>query len=286
MSGLAILLVLMLIIIPVMSFAAVLPSQVSAISAELPELRANFQNGIASLHETLPRPLADQLDRFFPPAGSASEATSQLSSVINKVVAWLSSFAMSAFSTFIMITITLYVLYFFLVDGSSMLSGIRAQLPFDPALVDMLATRFVEITKATVGGVFVIAIAQGVVCGIVLWLLGVGSPVLLGFLTIIVSLIPAIGSGLVWAPVALYLLSQGEYAKAVALVLAGVFVISMVDNLLRPRLVGQGAGIPDFLILVTTLGGLQLMGAIGIVLGPMIAGLCLSVWNERQHRHG
>lgn len=278
---LMILLVLMLIIIPVLSFVAMLPGQISALASELPTLRENFQTGIANLHEKLPPVLANQLDRIFPSAGSANQATLQLGGLINKLVSWLSSFALSAFSTFVMVTITLYVLYFFLVDGHKIVARIRSHLPFDSGLIDMLGVRFVEITKATVGGVFVIAIIQGVVCGSILAMLGVGSAVLLGFLTIILALIPAVGSGLVWVPVAIYLLSQGEIGRAITLLLAGIFVISMVDNLLRPRLVGQGARIPDFMILITTLGGIQLMGATGIILGPMIAGLCLSLWNAR-----
>lgn len=278
---LTILLVLLLIIIPVFSLAAMLPDQFRALAAELPALRAGFQAAITELHNALPAPLALQLDRIFPPAGSAADATGQIGGLINRIMGWASSFALSAVSTFVMVTITLYVLYFFLLDGPAMLGRIRAHLPFEAGLLDMLVVRFVEITKATIGGVFLIAIAQGALCGLVLAALGVPSAALLGFLTIIVSLIPAIGSGLVWVPVALYLLSQGQYGKGIALLLIGVFVISMIDNLLRPRLVGPGARVPDFLILVTTLGGVQLMGATGLVLGPMIAGLCLSLWDAR-----
>lgn len=280
---LTILLVLLLIIIPVFSLVAMLPKQIAALSAELPTLRAGFQDALTQLHDALPTTLALQLDRIFPPAGSAADATGQIGGLINQIMGWLSSFALSAVSTFVMVTITLYVLYFFLLDGPVMLRRIRGHLPFDSGLLDMLAVRFIEIAKATIGGVFLIAIAQGVLCGLVLAALGVPSAALLGFLTIIVSLIPAIGSGLVWGPVALFLLSQGDYAKGIALLLIGVFVISMIDNLLRPRLVGTGAGLPDFLILVTTLGGVQLMGASGLVLGPMIAGLCLSLWDARDH---
>ncbi|MFM5923755.1 MAG: AI-2E family transporter [Novosphingobium sp.] len=271
---LAILAVLLLVIVPLIGVAALLPGQIQTLLGNLPSISAKFQSGLAQMEQALPDWLALEVSKI----GSSSDGPFQMSAILNRFAGWLSSLAASTISIFVMASVALYVLFFLFLDGRRMFAQIRAYLPFDPTVVDMLASRFAEIVRSTVGGVFAIAVAQGIVCGIILALLGVGPALIFAILTTIVSLIPAIGSGLVWVPIAIYLLTQGEVTKAVILLLSGIFIISMVDNLLRPRLVGRGTRIPDFLILVTTLGGLSLMGAAGIVIGPMIAGLCLSMW--------
>lgn len=278
-SALALLMILsviLLIIVPLIGAASLLPGQIQALSANLPELHDKFVSGMADIERLLPASLAHELQKL----GSPNGGPLQLSSILSRLGGWLSSLAVSTMSIFVMSSVALYVLFFLLLDGRRMFAAIQTYLPFERNLIDMLASRFVEIAKSTVGGVFAIAALQGMVCGLVMLVLGVQPALIFAILTTIASLIPAVGSGLVWVPVAIYLLSQGEVAKALMLAFAGIFIIGMVDNLLRPRLVGRGTRIPDFLILVTTLGGISLMGAAGIVIGPMIAGLCLSMWQS------
>jgi predicted PurR-regulated permease PerM len=110
--------------------------------------------------------------------------------------------------------------------------------------------------------------------------------VMMGFF----SLLPAVGTGLIWAPVAIYLLATGAIWKGLILIFCGMFVIGMVDNLLRPILVGRDTRIPDYVVLITTLGGLQLFGFNGIVIGPVIAALFIATWQivirTRSHEAG
>jgi len=125
----------------------------------------------------------------------------------------------------------------------------------------------------------VVAIVQGLIGGIVFWALGITGALLWGVLMGCFSLIPAVGTGLVWVPVALYLLATGAVAKAIILIFCGLFIIGMIDNLLRPILVGRDTRIPDYVVLITTLGGIDMFGFNGIVIGPVIAALFIATWN-------
>ena len=122
------------------------------------------------------------------------------------------------------------------------------------------------------------AIVQGAIGGVVFWALGIHAALLWGVLMGFLSLLPAVGTGLIWVPVAVYLLVTGAIWQGIVLVLCGLFVIGMVDNVLRPILVGRETRIPDYVVLITTLGGLEAMGFNGLVIGPVIAALFIAVW--------
>jgi len=121
-------------------------------------------------------------------------------------------------------------------------------------------------------------VVQGTLGGLVFWVLGIHGALLWGALMAFMSLLPAVGAAIVWAPVAVYLLATGSIWQGVVLIGFGILVISLVDNVLRPILVGQDIKMPDYLVLVSTLGGISVFGVVGFVLGPMIAALFLSGW--------
>jgi predicted PurR-regulated permease PerM len=139
--------------------------------------------------------------------------------------------------------------------------------------------QFVVVIRATIKGSVVVAIVQGTIGGIVFWALGIQGPLLWGVLMGCFSLIPAVGSGLIWAPVALYLIATGAVMKGIILIICGFFVIGLIDNILRPILVGRDTRIPDYVVLITTLGGIDMFGFSGIVIGPVIAALFIATWN-------
>ena len=109
-------------------------------------------------------------------------------------------------------------------------------------------------------------------------ILGVGAPVLLGVLIALLSLLPAVGAPAVWLPVAIYLFATGHVWQATVLGVFGAFVIGSADNILRPMLVGKDTKLPDYLVLISTLGGIAVFGANGFVIGPVIAALFVTVW--------
>ncbi len=176
--------------------------------------------------------------------------------------------------------IGLYVTYFLLRDGKILAPKILAALPMESGLTNRMAERFLNIVRATVKGSIVVGLVQGALGTITFWIVGIPSAILFGVIMAICSLLPALGPALVWAPAAIYLLAVGEIWQGVVVIVSGVAVIGMADNVLRPILVGRDTGIPDWLILVTTLGGIAALGVSGIVLGPLVAGLFIAAWKE------
>lgn len=175
--------------------------------------------------------------------------------------------------------IGLYANFYMLRDGQKISEAILRALPFERSIADQLAHRFVGIVRATIKGSVVVGAAQGVLGAITFWIVGMPSVLLLGVLMSISSLIPAVGTGLIWGPVGVYLLATGSIWQGVVVLASGVGVISMADNILRPILVGRDTGIPDWVVLVTTLGGLSLLGLSGIIVGPLVAGLFIAGWS-------
>jgi len=175
------------------------------------------------------------------------------------------------------ITITLYVLFFFFKDGKKLVEQLIYVLPIGDDKERQLIKRFQSVARATVKGSILIALIQGVLGGILFALLGVEGAVIWGALMIIASLLP-VGAALVWGPIAALLALQGSYTEAIILVIVGALFIGLIDNLLRPRLVGNDTKMPDWLILLSTLGGLSWFGLSGFVLGPIIAAMFITCW--------
>ncbi|MFG1347745.1 AI-2E family transporter [Xanthobacter autotrophicus DSM 431] len=175
--------------------------------------------------------------------------------------------------------VMLYLLFFLFRDGEGLAAVIRRASPLGERHTDHILGTFTAAVKATVKGNVIIATIQGAIGGVAFWALGIEAALLWGVLMAVLSLLPAIGAGLVWVPAACYLLLSGAYLKGAILLAIGMLVISTIDNLLRPTLVGKGTLLPDYLILVSTVGGLSLIGMNGFVIGPLIAALFVAVWS-------
>lgn len=178
------------------------------------------------------------------------------------------------------LAIMLYLLFFLFRDSKALTIMIRNAVPLDRHRTDEIAAKFVSVVKATVRGNLLIAVIQGGLGGLTFWALGIDAPLLWGVVMAVLSLLPAVGAILVWAPFAVYLGFNGEMTKSIILVLVGALVISMIDNLLRPLLVGRETRMPDYVVLISTLGGLSLFGVNGFVLGPLVAALFIAVWSQ------
>lgn len=176
----------------------------------------------------------------------------------------------------------LYVTYFLLRDGTRIGSTIMHELPLDTGIARRLGERFLSIVRATVKGSVVVGIVQGTLGAITFWIVGLPSVVLFGLVMAIFSLLPAVGTGIVWLPAAIWLLATGFIWEGIFVIFSGVVIIGMADNVLRPILVGRETGIPDWIILITTLGGIATLGLAGVVLGPLVAGLFLAGWSITQ----
>ena len=175
--------------------------------------------------------------------------------------------------------ITLYLAFFLIRDGDGIGRAVRAAIPLASAHKQELLAKFTTVVRATVKGNLLVAAIQGALGGLAFWFLGVGGALLWAVLMAFLSLLPAVGAGLVWVPVAAYFFLTGALWQAIALTAYGVLVIGLVDNLLRPILVGKDTRMPDYLVMITTLGGMAVFGINGFVLGPAIAAMFIAVWH-------
>lgn len=188
------------------------------------------------------------------------------------------SFGQGTFEFLVSFGIMTYLLYFFLREGADIARRVRMAVPLPEQQKRRLQLKFQRVVRATVKGNVVVAITQGALGGFIFWVLDIPSALIWGVLMAFLSLLPAVGAGIVWAPVAAYFLLTGAILPGVILAAFGILVIGLVDNLLRPILVGKDTRMPDYLILVSTLGGLTVFGLNGFVIGPLIAALFLSSW--------
>ena len=188
------------------------------------------------------------------------------------------SFGQGTFEFVVSFFIMLYLLFFFLRDGPELARKIRTAVPLEESHKRRLQLKFNRVVRATVKGNLVVAVTQGALGGAIFWFLDIPSALLWPVLMAFLSLLPAVGAGIVWAPVAVYFLLSNMIWQGVVLGLFGIFVIGLVDNVLRPILVGKDTRMPDYLILISTLGGLAVFGLNGFVIGPLIAALFMSSW--------
>ena len=175
--------------------------------------------------------------------------------------------------------VMLYLLCFLLRDGDELTRRIRSAVPLRADHQRALAENFTLVIRATVKGTLVVAVVQGALGGLLFWLLGIRGALLWAVVMAVFSLLPAFGTAIVWVPVAIYFLVTGAVGQGLLVIGYGVLVIGLVDNVLRPVLVGKDTKMPDYVVLVATLGGLSVFGVNGFVIGPIIAALFLAAWS-------
>lgn len=175
--------------------------------------------------------------------------------------------------------VMLYVLFFLLRDGAQLARYSKQLIPLSESHKQHFFRKFATVVRATVKGNIVVAITQGTLGGLMFWALGIQGALLWGVVMTLLSLLPAVGAALIWLPVAIYFLVSGAIIEGIVLILFGVLVIGLIDNILRPILVGKDTKIPDWVILVSTLGGISVFGLNGFVMGPLAAALFMSAWD-------
>jgi predicted PurR-regulated permease PerM len=174
--------------------------------------------------------------------------------------------------------VLLYTMFYFLMGGPGLLRGVLAYLPLTESDKQRMLEKFVSVTRATLKGTIFIGAAQGVLGGLAFWAVGLDGAIFWGTVMTILSIIPGIGSALVWLPASIILAATGELWRGIALAAFCGLVVGSVDNVLRPRLVGKDTKMHELLIFFSTLGGLMLFGAMGFILGPILAALFVTVW--------
>ena len=174
--------------------------------------------------------------------------------------------------------VMIYAMFFFFRDGDKMVDKIFYYMPLGHDDEEMLLERLRSVTRATIKGTLAIGLLQGTLAGLAFWAVGIGSAAFWGTVMVVLSIVPGIGAALIWGPAVIYLYIAGQPLMATLLLVWCAAVVGTIDNLLRPKLVGKDAKMPDLLILVGTLGGLFLFGPIGFIVGPIVCGLFLTIW--------
>ncbi|MDB5889582.1 MAG: hypothetical protein JWP47_413 [Polaromonas sp.] len=285
---LTVFIILVLVILPLALVTASLVREASAVYERVQSGDLSVTRYFQQVYTALPDWVTSMLNRF----GLENFALVQerLSQSLTRGSQFFATQALAigqnTFDFLVSFFVMLYLLFFLLRDGNSLARNIQDAVPLGPEIKRNLSGKFTTVIRATVRGNIVVAALQGALGGIILWLLDVHAPVLWGTLMAFLSLLPAVGAALVWFPVAVYFLATGAIVKGVILIAFGVLVIGLVDNILRPILVGKDTKMPDYLVLVSTLGGMALFGLNGFVIGPVVAAMFIAVWdifsNARQ----
>ncbi|MCQ4321926.1 AI-2E family transporter [Stutzerimonas stutzeri] len=271
---------LIVAVLPVIVITGLLVQEGSSLYQQMESGELDVGQFVGGVKAMLPDSLQQQLQRFG--FGNLDQLRERLASGALQGSQYLAtkafSFGQGTFQFFVSFFVMLYLLFFFIRDGRDLVVKIRRALPLSDNQKRRLFSKFTRVVRATVKGNIVVAVTQGFLGGVIFAILGIPAALLWGVLMAFLSLLPAIGAGLIWAPVAIYFLVQGMVIQSVILTLYGILVIGLVDNFLRPILVGKDTKMPDYLVLISTLGGLALFGLNGFVIGPLIAALFMSSW--------
>jgi len=282
---LTLLLVLLLVILPMAIISASLINQGVGLYENIRSGQLNFGLYFQRAVDALPpyvRVLLARVD-----VTSIADVQAKLSASALQASQFLATQALSIGQNtaqfMISFGIMLYLLFFLLRDGQQLSRRIRTAVPLSQTYKQHLIQKFTTVVRATVKGNVAVAAVQGLLGGGIFAVLGIQGALLWGVVMGFLSLLPAVGAGLIWAPVAAYFLLTGSTSKGIALIAFGVFVIGMVDNVLRPILVGKDTQMPDYVVLISTLGGMALFGLNGFVIGPLVAALFIACWDLHSH---
>lgn len=275
--------VLLMVVLPLALVAASLVREATVIYQHLQTGELNPAQYFHNVFDALPSWVTAVLDRF----GLVSFTTLQrrLTAALTQGTQFIATqtffIGQNTFEFVANVFITLYLAFFLIRDGNAVLHAVWQAVPLAAVHKRVLLEKFTTVIRATVKGNLLVAAIQGALGGLGFWYLGVSGALLWAVLMAFLSLLPAVGAGLVWLPVALYFLLAGAFWKSMALIAYGVLVIGLVDNLLRPILVGKDTRMPDYVVMISTLGGMAVFGLNGFVLGPAIAAMFIAVWHIR-----
>ncbi len=284
------LIILLIVILPVSLLAGALVQEGANIYQRISTGSLDFGSYLEQVINALPDFARDLLERFgLTDMAGVQERISQGAMAGSQFLATKAfSIGQNTFQFLIGFAIMLYLLFFLLRDGRQVAAAVRRAIPLGEIYKQHLLSKFTTVVKATVKGNIAVAAVQGALGGFIFWVLGLQGALLWGVLMAVLSLLPAVGASLIWGPVAIYFLATGAIWQAAVLTAFGAVVIGLADNVLRPILVGKDTKLPDYVVLISTLGGLALFGLNGFVIGPLIAALFIAAWSlyaEAREEH-
>jgi predicted PurR-regulated permease PerM len=201
---------------------------------------------------------------------------------------WVPSVVVGSAWTVAGLLMTLFILFFFFRDSGPALDMLRSLIPLSRREADEVFGRITDTIHASIYGQVAVALVQGILGGCMFWILGLPAPVFWGFVMALLALVPMLGTFLVWGPAAIFLALGGQWGKAIVLVAWGAVAIGFIDNLLYPFLVRKRMRLHTLLVFFAILGGISLVGAAGVVVGPLILSVTdalIDIWRRRT-AHG
>jgi len=280
---------LVIVILPLTFVAGTLIAEISHAYGQVRSGSLDIGAFFSQMVHALPQSVQDLLGRY--DLMDLPGLQQRLSAGAAQISQFVATRALSVGQITLQVVVSFFVmlyLFFFLVrDGREISKLVRDAIPLDEQHKLHLIRKFTTVIRATVKGNLAVAFIQGSLGGAALWVLGIQGALLWGFVMMLLSLLPAVGASLVWGPIAIYFLSTGSIARGLGLAIFGAVVIGTIDNVLRPVLVGKDTRLPDWVVLISTLGGISLLGINGFVIGPLVAALFISCWDLlRRDLHG
>jgi predicted PurR-regulated permease PerM len=277
-SLLTLLVICLMVILPLVLLLGIVAGQAVHISNEVgPWIAGQLEEptAVSNLFKWLPfnEYLPKYKGEIFQRAG---ELVGRISTVLLDSI---QAVTLRTINVILLFLIFLYTMFFFLKDGRLLLAKILYYLPLTERDEQRLLERFTSVARATIKGTLIIGIIQGSLAGFGFWVVGIESAVFWGTVMIFLSIIPAVGSALVWLPATIILAATGQVVGALVLLGYCGLLVGSVDNVLRPRMVGRDVKMHELFIFFGTLGGISLFGIIGFIIGPIVAALFVTVWD-------
>ena len=272
---------LFIVILPLAMVGVSLVQEIALVTQNIRSGQINFAAYFQQILDASPQWLLNLVERFN--LGDMAAWQARISTAAGQASQIIASQALAigqnTFDFIVSFFVMLYLLYFLVRDGATLSKTMRDAVPLAKPHTHYLLNKFTTVIRATVKGNVAVAIAQGTIGGLAFWFLGVQGALLWAVLMAFLSLLPAVGAALIWGPVAIYFLATGHFWQGGVLIFVGVFVIGLVDNILRPVLVGKDTQMPDYIVLMSTIGGMAIFGINGFVIGPVIAALFMAAWS-------
>jgi len=276
-SFLTLLLLILVVLLPLTILTGVVTNQaikVSQLAVPWIKMQLSQEGALTGLLESIPF-----YDKIAPhSAFILSKAGEMIGQMSQFLINNLSSVTMGAVNFLFLMFVWLYTMYFFLIDGEKLLEKILYYLPLKDEEEQQMLVRFTSVSRATLKGSAVIGILQGGLAGLAFWVVGIPSATFWGVIMVVFSIIPSVGTAVVWLPAAIILALGGAYGKAIGLLVFCGLVVGSMDNLLRPMLVGKDTQMHELMIFFGTMGGIFMFGIVGVIIGPIIAALFVTIW--------
>lgn len=273
--------IVLMVLLPMSLLGAALAREAAGMYTKIESGNLDLLKTMRELLAARPDWLGDLLSRFG--VGNLADIQQRLSAALLRGSQYLAGQALdigqSTFDFTVNLFVMVYLLFFLLRDGDLLAARIRRATPLGVDHQTRLLDKFTVVIRATVKGNMLIALIQGALGGLAFYVLGISGALMWAVVMAFLSLLPAVGAGIVWLPMALYLIASGSVWHGVGLIVWGMLVIGMVDNFLRPILVGKDTRMPDYVVLISTLGGLEVFGLNGFVIGPVIAAMFIATWD-------